>query len=248
MADSNAAGALPIWARAEPATRQPRFSRDQIAGTALAIADAYGFEAVSMRKIAAALGAGTMSLYRYIATKDDLLALIDDAIVGEALVPTELPADWRVALAQVARYTRQAFLHHPWAVQALQGGPAGDAALSGPNRLRHFEQSLAAVAGAPLDTTGKLDLLAIIDDYVFGHLLRAAEITARSAASQDSVAGIAGGFTADQLRSGDFPQLAALTDDPAARTVSDAGRMNEQFERGLRVLIDGFASGTVDKD
>src|SRR5580658_9905519 len=103
MVKSNA-GVPPIWARPEPAARQPRFSREQIAAAALEIADADGFEAVSMRKIAAHLGAGTMSLYRYIATKDDLVALLDDALLAEALVPGgELPHDWQEALALVAR-------------------------------------------------------------------------------------------------------------------------------------------------
>ena len=86
-------GTRPIWVRPEPGTRRARFSREQIAAAALAIADAEGFEAVSMRRIAAQLGAGTMSLYRYISTKDDLVTLMDDALMGESLVPEgELPA------------------------------------------------------------------------------------------------------------------------------------------------------------
>jgi AcrR family transcriptional regulator len=162
----------PIWARPEPATRSPRFSRDQIAATALAIADADGFDAVSMRRIAADLGAGTMSLYRYIETKDDLLALIEDAILGEAVVPAELPDDWREALALVARQTRQAYLNHPWAAQALAGQLVSPTT-AGPNRLTHNEQWLAGVSSAPLSQQAKLDLLAILEDYIFGHVLRA---------------------------------------------------------------------------
>jgi AcrR family transcriptional regulator len=160
----------PIWARPEPGARRPRFSRDQIAAAALVIADAEGFEAVSIRRVAAALGAGTMSLYRYISAKSDLVAL---------LVPDgQLPADWRAALATIARRTRAALLAHPWAVQARPGpGAAGAAGAGdpgpGPNAVRRREQSLAAVAAAPLDHAARLDLLAILDDYVFGHVLRA---------------------------------------------------------------------------
>jgi AcrR family transcriptional regulator len=105
----------PIWTRPEPAGRKPRFSREQIAAVALALADAEGFTAVSMRRVATELGAGTMSLYRYIATKADLVALLDDALMAERLVPAaELPADWRAALALSARRTRQVYLRHPW--------------------------------------------------------------------------------------------------------------------------------------
>ena len=76
-----------IWTRPEPGTRRPKFTRDQIASTALAIADTEGFAAVSMRRIAAELGAGTMTLYYYVRTKDELVALMDDAIMGEVLDP-----------------------------------------------------------------------------------------------------------------------------------------------------------------
>ena len=111
----------PIWARPEPAARSPRFSRQQIAAAALEIADAEGFEAVSMRRIARSLGAGTMSLYRYITTKDDLLALVGDALLGEALVAGELPC--RLARGNRRRWpARQgsAYLRHPWAVHLVQ--------------------------------------------------------------------------------------------------------------------------------
>ncbi|HEY3882762.1 MAG TPA: TetR/AcrR family transcriptional regulator C-terminal domain-containing protein [Trebonia sp.] len=172
-----------IWARPEPAARQPRFSRDQIAAAALAIADAEGFRAVSMRRVAARLGSGTMSLYRYISTKDDLMALMDDALMAQTLVPDgELPADWRTALAMIARRTRAVYLRHPWAARALPGEPGGGRETPiGPNGLRHAEQSLAAIDTAPFDTRGKLDLLAIVDDYVSGHVLRAAASQARPA-------------------------------------------------------------------
>jgi len=241
--DAQRSGSLPIWARPEPGRRRPRLSRDQIAAAAIAIADADGFDAVSMRRIAVALGVGTMSLYRYITTKADLLALVDDALLGEALVPGQLPADWRDALALVARYTREAYLRHPWAVHSLHGRPAAGAALAGPNSLRHFEQSLAALASAPLGTEARLDLLAIVDDYVIGHLLHAPEIaerTAARAASPETAAAAAA--IADQLASGEYPHVIALAVEPAALIAGDAGRLTDRFELGLRLLIDGVAA------
>lgn len=232
----------PIWARPEPAGRRPRFSRAQIADVALAIADAEGFGAVSMRRIAAELGSGTMSLYRYIATKADLAALMDDALMDEVVVPDAvLPGDWRGALAMIARQTRTVYLRHPWAVQALQGeDSARRGAPMGPNGLRHFEQSLAALDGAPFDTRGKLDLLTIVDDYVFGHVLRAAELYVRTREEPDpaEVAAVTG-FVEEQIASGRFPQLAALAEDPAARSMTDADRLDQRFELGLQALIDG---------
>lgn len=210
---------------------------------ALAIADAEGFEAVSMRRVAAELGAGTMSLYHYIRSKDDLVALMDDALMGESLVPdNELPGGWREALAAIARKTRDVFTRHPWALQSLQGEAAGPGAPIGPNAMRHFEQSLAALRHAPLDTAGKLDLLAIVDDYVFGHVLRAGELRSRRDVDRDEAAA-AVEFGMEQLRSGRYPHLEALSRDPAAASITDEGRSEERFERGLQVLLDGAIPG-----
>ncbi|HTX84110.1 MAG TPA: TetR/AcrR family transcriptional regulator [Streptosporangiaceae bacterium] len=234
MTESHDIGDGPIWTRPEPSARSLRFSRQQIAAAALEIADAEGFDAVSMRRIARSLGAGTMSLYRYIATKDDLLALIGDALLGEALVPGELPADWLDAIAAVARETRRAYLRHPWAIRLVQREGAVQAALAGPNGLRHVEQSLSALSGAPMNARAKLDVLAIVDDYVFGHLMRSASTPDPEPAGIDD-------FVRSQLASGSFPQLAtAMTPIDVA---SFAGADQEaRFELGLSMLLDGIAA------
>ena len=231
----------PIWTRPEPGARKPRFSREQIAAAALSIADTEGFEAVSIRRVAAELGAGTMSLYRYISAKSDLITLMDDAIMGESLIPGgQLPADWREALAMIARSTRETLLRHPWAVQALQGhGAAAQDGAFGPNGLRHFEQSLAALATAPLDTAARLDLLTIVDDYVFGHVLRAGEEQARAASADPGHAAAIADYIQGQLGTGRFPYLSELARDPAAAGIADPGRLDDRFERGLRALLDG---------
>ena len=67
-----------------------------------------------MRRLAAELGAGTMTLYHYVHSKDDLIALMEDAIMGELLVPDgQLPTDWRQALTAIAHRTRATFRRHP---------------------------------------------------------------------------------------------------------------------------------------
>jgi AcrR family transcriptional regulator len=229
----------PIWARPEPGSRRPRFTREQFASVALAVADAEGFEAVSMRRVAAELGAGTMSLYHYLRGKDDLLALMDDALMGESLVPDgELPAGWREAVTAIARRTRAVYLRHPWALYAMQGERAVQGAPIGPNGMRHFEQSLAALAEAPLDTRAKLDLLAIVDAYVFGTVLQSGETRARGEVDPGAAEALME-FALGQLRTGRYPHLQALSGDPAAASIADVGLLEERFERGLRLLLDG---------
>jgi AcrR family transcriptional regulator len=237
---SNAAGGGLIWSRPEPGARRPRFSREQIAAVALEIADAEGFEAVSMRRIAADLGAATMTLYNYLRTKDDLLALMHDAIMAEVLVPAdELPGEWRPALTMIAGRVRDALVRHPWATGSLQE------AQFGPNAMRRFEQFLAAVDGMELTTADKFDLLGVINSYVFGNALISAESRQRArsaAASPESVAEIIAYATA-RLESGQFPHTAKLMaqqgQENAGPPMDEAGTAR-QFERGLDALLDGL--------
>jgi Tetracyclin repressor-like, C-terminal domain len=164
--------------------------------------------------------------------------------MGESLIPDgQLPADWREALAMIARATRAALLRHPWAVQALQGrGAAAQDGPFGPNGLRHFEQSLTAVATAPLDTAGKLDLLAIVDDYVFGHVLRAGEQQARATSTDPGHAAAITEYIQGQISTGQLPYLGELARDPAVRALADPGQLDQRFERGLKALLGGASA------
>jgi AcrR family transcriptional regulator len=232
---------LPIWLRPEPAGRKPRFSREAIARAALAIADEDGFDAVSMRRIAEKLGAGTMTLYYYVHTKADLIALMDDELMGEILVPVgTLPRDWRAALAAIARRTRDVFRRHPWALLAMQG------AVPGPNGARHFEQCLEALSQTPFDRRTKLELLALVDDFVFGHTLRAAEAhsTLRQDADQE-VRGAIRAWALEQYEKGALPHTRVFfgQDDPEKAIAEVAGIDDDEgrFERGLATLLDGVA-------
>jgi len=238
MANPNAKQSAPIWARPAPGTRQPRLTREQIAQAALAIADSEGFAAVSMRRVALELDAGTMTLYYYVKTKHDLVALMDDAMMAEVVLPPDqLPAGWRAGLTAIARASRDVFVRHPWALYSLRGAGVG-----GPNGLRHIEQSLAAVADVALDIEGKLWLLSIVDDYVFGHVLRVSEAWTHPM-DHKVLTSITEFFTA-QLATGDYPHLANMLGGEdvisafsrIARSMADDAR----FDAGLAALLDGM--------
>lgn len=191
-------------------------TREKIAAAALAIADREGFEAVSMRRVAQDLQAGTMSLYYYVKSKDDLVAAMDDALMGEALLPS-FPGDWRRALIEIARRTLAVFIRHPWALVAMLSAPPGI------NAMRHMEQCLEALAETPMTARQKITLLAMVDDFVFGHAL--CEAAADAAIDME--------FGAAQLATGAFPRLAE---------VFGGGRIDankNRFERGLRALMGG---------
>jgi AcrR family transcriptional regulator len=230
-----------IWTRPEPGSRRPKFTRDQIATTALAIADSEGFAAVSMRRIAGELGAGTMTLYYYVRTKDELVALMDDAIMSEVLIPAdEFPTHWYEALTAVALRTWDVLMRHPWALYSLQNAQAG------PNAMRHFEQSLAALAGTGLDSPAKFALLAVVDDFVHGNVLRVAEFrTAGERPMDDEMIESAIRFGQAQMATGEFPHTQALLGDRDPREVFPMliGDRSERdrFRHGLAMLLDGAA-------
>lgn len=227
----------PIWARPAPGTRRPKLTREQIAAAALAIADTDGFAEVSMRRIATELDVGTMTLYYYVKTKDDLVVLMDDAIMAEVLLPPgAVPAGWRAGITAIARNSAQVFARHPWALYSLQG------ARIGPNGMRHMEQTMQALRDAPTDLKGKLSLMSIVDDYVFGHVLRISEawthpMDARVMASITE-------FFARQLATGEYPELSQMIggDDVFAAFAKLARWMseNERFDAGLEALLDGL--------
>jgi AcrR family transcriptional regulator len=228
-----------IWLRPQPGERPGRLTREKISAAALSIADTEGFKGVSMRRIAARLGASTMSLYYYVHTKADLLALMDDALMGEILVPEgQLPPGWREAISAIARRTRDVFARHPWALLSMQRAPPG------PNAMRHFEQSLEALEEAPMSLEGKVAVLQLVDDFVFGHSLRTAE--ARDWFGGDSSLARSAEALGQQLfKTGAFPRTAALFARASSR---DAARhrqwlTEDRFERALSSVLDGAAQG-----
>lgn len=231
---------LPIWAQPQPGARKPRFTREQIAAVALEIADRDGFAELSMRRVAEALGAGTMTLYYYIRTKDDLLALMDDALMAEVVRrSTPLPKHWRTALETIARAARTTFTHHPWAISQELA-----AAMGGPNNLRHIEHSLEAVSSLPVPPQVKMELLSIVDDFVFGTVLRDRDLGAHRM-TQEAAATV-NDLTKHYLAEGEYPHLTELIGDrePITAFLDFAALISEEsrFERGLAMILDGFTA------
>jgi AcrR family transcriptional regulator len=199
--------------------------RDAIVDAALVIADREGFESVSMRRVAAELGVGTMSLYHHIADKDELVYEMADAIGAEMLIPGEVPQDWREALRQIALHTRDTFLRHPWLLEITAERPVAT-----PNTLRHIEQTAAAVAGLDVDQRVAMAMVMAVDDYTLGFVLR----------EQHARRWRRGGFPARLqalLSAGEFPLIARWLAEGRSLEPPPA-----RFEDGLDWLLDGIAA------
>jgi AcrR family transcriptional regulator len=231
-----------IWFRHEPASRRPAHTRADIARAAIEIADSEGFDAVSMRRVAQRLGAGTMTLYHYVRNKDELITLMSDSVMGEVVVPEgELADDWRTALTQIAGRTRKAFATHHWIFERMGDGRPG------PNGMRHFEQSLHAVAPLGLSRNETFEMIGLIDDFVFGYSLR--EVQEREEHERGWPPEVLD-FFKRELGSGKYPQISEFFGDDIDSSfdavfefLSQPGR----FERGLERLLDGIEAEILAK-
>jgi AcrR family transcriptional regulator len=224
-----------IWFREEPTSRRPAHSRADIARAAIEIADTEGFNAVSMRRVAQRLGAGTMTLYHYVRNKDELITLMSDAVMAEVVVPEgELADDWRAALTQIASRTRDAFSAHHWIFERMGDGRPG------PSGMRHFEQSLQAVASLGLDRQETFELIGQIDDYVFGFSLR--EVQEREEHERGWPPEVIDFFDRE-LAGGQYPLITKFLGDDVQESVDfvmDFLAQPGRFERGLTRLLDGI--------
>lgn len=232
---SGAGEEMLVWSRDEPAARKPSHTRAEIARAAVEIADAEGFEAVSMRRVAQRLGAGTMTLYHYVRSKDELITLMSDAVMAEVLVPEgELAEDWRAALTQIATRTRTAFANHRWIFERLGDGRPG------PNGMRHFEQTLAAVASLELERDEVFDVIGQVDDYVFGYAIR--EVQEPEEHERGWPPEVLD-FLQRELDTGDYPRISEFFGDDAIAGAEEVMALISQegrFERGFKRLLDGI--------
>ncbi|MEO5901397.1 MAG: TetR/AcrR family transcriptional regulator [Ilumatobacteraceae bacterium] len=229
---------LDLWTRQSPRARRPRFTRDEIAQAALHIADTEGFDALSMRRLAIELDAGTMTLYHYIRTKDELLALVMDELMGELILDdAELIGGWRAALTAIANASRRTFERHPW-VFDVHEDPA-----VGPNGVRHFDQSLQAVASLEISIASKIDIISAVDEYVFGHALQRRnnypDFDEHSREGAEMIE-----YVTALSKTGDYPQITKLIAELGGQGTWDvvAGSMRDstRFDRNLRRLLDGI--------
>jgi AcrR family transcriptional regulator len=195
-------------------------SPESITAEAVRIADAEGLDAVSIRRLAASLDARPMSLYDHLENKDQLLAMMGDAVVAEVLIPTSLPEDWREALTLIARRVYATLVNHPWLV--LVGRQ--QYRRFGPNATKQAEQLAEAMRGVEIDPKEMWTLIGTMNDYLLGHSMR--KISAPPPETLEEVV--------PKEALSDAPELAALPD--WMRTRSSV----ERFEAGLRIVLDGI--------
>jgi AcrR family transcriptional regulator len=225
-----------IWARPERTGRGPRpaYSRGDVAAAAVRIADSEGIAALSMRRVAAELGCGTMSLYNYVPRKADLHELMVDEVSGAYDFDAPRSGDWRADMLAVARQTRALMHRHPWLPGMLSGAYA-----FGPNVLRYLEWCLSGLDGLEAPYGTKMELIAMVNGSVMTFVANELATAERSRSlpwSQEQERAVRGAYLARTLGTGEYPRLAEAMG--AAAEPVDA---DEAFERMTGRVIDAFA-------
>lgn len=223
-----------IWARPERTGRGPKpaYSRRDIADAAVRIADAEGIDAVSMRRVAAELGCGTMSLYNYVPRKEDLYELMVDAVSAEYELG-EPSGDWRADMTGLARETRAIMYRHPWVTRVMTTAYGFS-----PHALRFLEWSLSCLAPLTIEPGLKMQLIAMINGTVMMTVRNEQAIAERARGlpwSEEQEQAVRGAYLARQVMTGAYPHLAALLAASPAPVDAD-----EIFELTVARLLDSF--------
>jgi AcrR family transcriptional regulator len=221
-----APGATPPPRRRGP---RPRYSREDVARAAVAIADGDGLDAVTFRAVAARLGTGVMSLYTYIPDKQALVYDMAELVSAEVDLP-EPTGDWRADMHMMAVMQRELVHRHPWLIHAVSHlQPLG------PATLALLEFGLGALEPAGLSVRDRLETISLVNAFVL-NMVRA-ELAGRAAAADPQQQARQFALLPELLATGRYPQFAAaIAQGGQPETFEPAAH----FDRLLDRILDGL--------
>ncbi|MFI9402666.1 TetR/AcrR family transcriptional regulator [Nocardia sp. NPDC052316] len=209
---------------------KPGLTLERIVEAAIEVADSEGLAAVTMRRVATQLGTGTMSLYRYLPGKAELLDVMLDR-VQEPVAEPAADGDWRAALEAMAHRGLALFRKHPWLVEVNQTRP-----VLGPSAVQGMEMFLTAIRPMGLPDRELISVIILIDGYV-GSAAR----TQLFAQEAERTTGLTNQEFWDAqaprlevaMASGRYPVMSSLDDDAFDATF-------DHFDFGLQRILDGL--------
>ncbi|GAA1291231.1 TetR/AcrR family transcriptional regulator [Saccharothrix xinjiangensis] len=218
-----------LWKDARRPARGPQrgLTAERIVAAAIALVEADGLAALSMRRVAQELGVGPASLYTYLPGKAELEALMLDAVALDDTLPHEWPGDWRAKTEAWARSDWEGFRKRPWVLQLVATTP-----FPGPNTIRWLDSALRALEGTGLTEAEKMAVVESVDAYVRGQArlsLDSHEPSTAEATERDAILAGLIDFSA-------YPALLATLQAGVAPYAAD------RFEFGLQRLLDGITT------
>jgi AcrR family transcriptional regulator len=208
-------------------SREP-LSRDRVLSAALAVADDGGLDRLTIRSLAQRLGAKPMSVYHYVANKDEIL----DGLVDLVFAEIDLPAptgDWREEMARRCRSARQVLKRHPWSIGLLESRTT-----PGPATLRHHDANLGALRAGGFSVVQTGHAYALLDAFVYGFAVQEASLPFEG---PDAAAAVAGPIM-ELMGADEYPHMVEFAMEHAMLPGYDFG---DEFEFGLELVLDGIA-------
>ncbi|MGW6741995.1 TetR/AcrR family transcriptional regulator [Streptomyces sp. NPDC055025] len=213
---------------------KPGLSLPRIVDAAVGVAVAEGLGAVSMGRVAKELGVSTMSLYRYVAAKDELYILMQEAAIGPPPPAPATGTGWREALARWAWDQREMFRGNLWALRIPISGPPAT-----PNMVAWWERGMVALDGTGLDDGTKLSVILLVSGFVRNEATLMADLDAAVEASGVSAQEVMAGYSRTLRRLADpgrYPAVARLLE---SGTLDGTDDPDADFSFGLECLLDG---------
>ena len=224
-----------LWGRESEGRRGPKPGRSilEIGAAAVEIADAEGLDAISMKSVAQAVGFTTISLYRYVDSKDELSSVMVDVAYGPPDLRYAADEDWRRRITRWAREISARRLAHPWTTEARQSAPPLT-----PNMIGWMESGLEALEGLPLTSQQRLSALLAIDGWGQNHVRQTIQMGLTGPVDPDSPQSAYLQLIGALIDPASFPRLAAAG--PEALGDDDEDFFDEEFAYGLGLLLDGI--------
>ena len=207
--------------------RRVPLSRERLLRGAMAVADAAGIGALTIRSLAQELGVKPMSLYHHVANKEEILDGIIEVVFGEIELPSA-DAEWRSAMRNRAISARSVLGRHPWATPLMESRTN-----PGPATLRHHDSVIGTLRRAGFSVQMAAHAYSLLDSYLYGFALQEASLPFDS---PEQVGDVAEAILA-QFPSEDYPYLAELTTEHVLQPGYDYGN---EFEFGLDLILDGL--------
>jgi AcrR family transcriptional regulator len=197
---------------------------------AVALADAGGFESLSMRNLAQDLGAAPMALYRHVANKDELLDEMVDIVFSE--VEFNRGGGWRTAMRARAIRMREGLLRHPWAIGRMESATPGLA------NLRHHNATMGCLREeAALPFRMAVHAYSVMDSYIYGYALQEKTLPFETPEEfEEMIAERARTLAAEPSSIDEYPYLSEIVVEFANSGYDYA----EEFEHGLDLILDGI--------
>ncbi|WP_369745455.1 TetR/AcrR family transcriptional regulator [Paenarthrobacter sp. AMU7] len=217
------------------ASQRSPLSRERVLECAVTLADESGIDALTIRTLALSMGTKPMSLYYYVANKDEIL----DGIVDMVFSEIELPAadgDWRKEMELRAHRMRSALRRHPWAVGLLESRSA-----PGPATLRHHEATLATLRTAGFSVQLTAHAYALLDSYIYGFAVQEAALPFEG---RDTAAEITSPIL-ERFATGEYPRMVEIAVEHVLKPGYDFG---DEFQFGLNLILDGLSRLGGDAD